>query len=102
MQRDLFDSVAEQLEQRTNLDRLEARGTLRIALKQAGVNPQTVSLHEISVVLENLLPGELESRGIENAAEICNVTLRNLELAPSPGDGSPSSIDDIFGRLGSA
>jgi hypothetical protein len=41
---DLFDFVAEQLEHHTSLDRLEARGTLRLALKEAGLDPQSIAL----------------------------------------------------------
>ena len=37
-----FDWVCAQLEERSSLDRLEARGTVRLALKQAGLEPRHV------------------------------------------------------------
>ena len=98
MQSELFDSVAEQLEQITGLDRLEARGTLRIALKQAGLNAKTLTLRELGVIFEKVMPDELKLRGIGDAAGICGTLIRNLSHA-SPSD-ERTSVDDIFGRLG--
>ena len=40
----LFDFAAERLEARTELDKLEARGTLRIALKKAGFQAAGIGL----------------------------------------------------------
>ncbi len=39
----LFEFIAAQLEERTALDKLEARGTLRIALKEAGLDLRAVT-----------------------------------------------------------
>ena len=100
MQPELFDSAAKQLEQNTDLDRLEARGTLRIALKQAGLDPNTLTLHELGVVFEKVMPSELEMRGVGDAAEICGALIRNLNVNASPTEATSSSIDDIFSRLG--
>jgi hypothetical protein len=40
---DFFSFVADQLEECTLLDRLESRGTLRIVLKESGLDPKTVT-----------------------------------------------------------
>ncbi len=37
----LFDSIAEALEQATSLDRLESRGTLRLALETSGLDARS-------------------------------------------------------------
>ncbi|MCZ6785127.1 MAG: hypothetical protein O7G30_17645, partial [Proteobacteria bacterium] len=63
----LFDFAAEQLEHRTDLDRLEARGTLRIALKAAGLDSRSVTAEQLQVAVEKILPTELTTRGIGDA-----------------------------------
>ena len=68
---ELFARVAEQLQQRTKLDTLEARGTLSIALKVAGFLTRDVGLEELSQALNSVLPGELRARGVKDAAEVC-------------------------------
>ena len=61
MAADLFDFTAERLEHHTSLDRLEARGTLRIALKAAGLKAKSVSAAQLCVVFEKLMPDELDA-----------------------------------------
>jgi hypothetical protein len=101
MQTNLFDCAAEQLEQSTDLDRLEARGTLRLAIKQAGLDSKTLSLPELGVVFEKVMPGELKLRGIGSPKEICGTVIQNLKRTESTTEETPnSSIDDIFHRLG--
>lgn len=102
MTSELFDIGAESLERRSSLDRLQARGTLRIAIKNAGVNLETLSLRELEVVLEKVLPHELESVGIENGKEICSALRQDLNrdgAASAEGEPTPS-IQDVFDRLG--
>ena len=61
----VFDVAAEALERSTTLDRLEARGTLRLALKQAGFDPKTIRVSEIRTVIERILPDELAARAFD-------------------------------------
>ena len=69
---EVFDFVCSELERRTNLDRLEARGTVRLTLKQAGLEARNVTAQQMGVAVEKLLPGELESRGVTDAAQQCS------------------------------
>lgn len=93
-----FDFVCTQLEEKTSLDRLAARGTVRIALKQAGLEARTVTPEQMRVVAERVLPGELQSRGIEGGAELCSAIGRGLvQLAPGQAAETP---DQVFQRLG--
>ncbi|MDH3520404.1 MAG: hypothetical protein OEM49_08090 [Myxococcales bacterium] len=97
----LFDFAAERLEQHSSLDRLEARGTLRIALKIVGLDLATLSGEQLAVVFEQVLPGELEKRGVEGAASICRTVLK--EVASAPEAAAADRIEDaekIFRRLG--
>lgn len=93
-----FDFVCSELEKETSLDRLEARGTVRLALKQAGLEARSVTPDQIAVVLEKLLPGELSVRGIENGDSLCagiRTQVERLEVT-----ASADTPDAVFERLG--
>lgn len=97
----LFDLAAERLEQRTSLDRLEARGTLRLALKEAGLEPRSLTLEQLEVVFERILPGELQTRGVDAAASICDAVMKEMASAPEATVQDRSSdVDEVFRRLG--
>jgi hypothetical protein len=65
-----FEYVCKELEARSSLERLAARGTVRLALKAAGLDPRTVTPDQFGAVLDEILPAELETRGIEVAASL--------------------------------
>ena len=93
-----FALVCERLEAGTALRRLEARGTVRLALKQAGLEAGTVTPDQMAVVVARILPDELSTRGIESGARLCasvGAELQNLEA----GDVGETP-DAIFRRLG--
>ena len=95
----VFDIVAAELESVSDLDKLEARGTVRIALKEAGLEARGVSVAQMKVVLEKVLPGELTSRGETNADAICRKLVDALKnVAEETADGS--SPEEVFARLG--
>jgi len=103
MEMSLFDLAAQKLEQHTGFSQLEARGTLRIAVKSAGLDPGSLTLDELRVVFEKLMPGELEQRGVSDTAGACAAVMRDLENAPIAATDSPSSNpDDVFRRLAKA
>ncbi len=96
----LFDLAAERLEHHTGLDRLAARGTLRIALKAAGLDPSAFTVGQLCVVFEKVMPGELEKRGVSDAAVACSTVIDDLANAQAlPDLASSTHIDEIFGRL---
>ena len=97
----LFDFAAERLEYHTGLDRLAARGTLRIALKSAGLDTKSLKVDQLSVVFEKLMPGELERRGVRDTALVCGAVISDLANSPTPTDANSSDdVDGIFSRLG--
>ena len=99
----LFDFTAEKLEQHTGFSQLEARGTLRIAVKSAGLDPRSLSIAELRVVFEKLMPGELEKRGVRDSLGACTAVMRDLANAPTAAEASTSSNpDDVFRRLAKA
>ncbi len=96
----LFDLAADSLEQHSPFDRLEARGTLRIALKAAGLEPKNLTGAQLQVVFEKVTLGELESRGINNVPDVCAAVLVDLEGAGAAAeDANATSPDEIFRRL---
>ncbi len=98
----VFDAVADALEARTDLDKLEARGTVRLALREAGLEARSVTAEQICVVVEKLMPAELRSRGISAPEGVCAAlceAARRCASDPGPGDSSP---EEIFRRLAGA
>jgi hypothetical protein len=97
----LFEFVAVEVEKRTDLDKLEARGTVRIALKEAGLDPRSVTVEQMAVMLDKTLPRELEARGVAGAAELCRGLVTVLKgFTSSEPRRSHESPEDVFRRLG--
>jgi hypothetical protein len=97
----LFDFAADCLERHSTLDRLEARGTLRIALKIVGLDVKRLTGEQMAVIFEQVLPGELEKRGIEDARAICSTVMKDVARAPELAAADASDdADAIFRRLG--
>jgi hypothetical protein len=96
-----FEWASEELERITSLDRLQARGTLRLLLKKAGLDPSSVTAEQMGVVLRELLPKELQSRGVEDGDSACDHLLRGLRAANLTDTGSSAeSPEEVFKRLG--
>jgi len=93
-----FSFTCEELERSTSLDRIEARGTVRIALKEAGLEASSVSPHQMRVVLKELMSAALEKRGVEGAAGLCSAIANGL--ASLPVDAAPDAPESVFARLG--
>ena len=96
----VFDLVAEELERRTDLKELEARGTIRIALREAGLDARSVTAEQMVVTLERVMPNEIRARGIENADSVCAALITALKDTPlGEKKGDPESPEAIFRRL---
>ena len=96
----LFDAVADALQARAALDALAARGTLRIALKGAGLDARAVTPAQMLVVIERVLPKELESRGVQDVGSVCAALVEAARAAASAGSGTGgASPEDVFRRI---
>ncbi len=94
----VFEWVARELETATALSRLEARGTVRLALQELGLTVTGVARGPMQFTLARVLPRLLASRGIAGADTVCQALSRGLKSADLPlGHESP---EDIFARLG--
>jgi hypothetical protein len=97
-----FERIADELERRSGLSRLETRGTLRLALKEAGLVPKMVTSRSMIVVIERLLPVMLARRGVRDAAAMCSA-LVVYEREQSGRDSLPDdSPESVFSRLAGA
>jgi hypothetical protein len=96
-----FEFVCGEIERATSLTSLEARGTVRIALKSAGIEARTATPAQLKVILEKLIPGELKKRGCDDADGLCKSI--NTKLAGQKFDASSAeSPEAVFARLGGA
>jgi hypothetical protein len=96
----LFDFIAEAIEQQSSLAKLEARGTLRLALKDSGFNADTVTASDMAVVLERLMPRELTSRGVDDAQSLCQSLANSLkEFRDAVEEHGATTPESVFARL---
>ena len=84
-----FDFVCDGLEEATSLDRLEARGTVRLALRQVGLKSALITCQEIDVVLRKVLPNELVARGIPESGAVCARIATDLSASDVVLGGDP-------------
>jgi hypothetical protein len=94
----VFEFVAAEIERRSALATLEARGTVRLAIKRAGLDASNVTSAQMAVVLERVLPEELTSRGVARAEDFCRAIASALR-ASEPDGASPDSPEAIFRRI---
>ena len=92
-----FERMCAQLEEVTPLNRLEARGTIRLLLREAGLGAKTLSPREAVASVEKLLPEMLEARGIDEVASVCAAMKRVIGTVPS-GD-ERDDLASVFGRI---
>jgi hypothetical protein len=81
----------------TALSELVARGTVRLALKQAGLTPDSVNGEQMAVVLREILPQELANRAVSDAAKLCRDLGVRIRSRRFEGDDGAAAV---FSRLG--
>lgn len=94
----IFDLVCEQLEREAKLSRLEARGTLRLLLKEVGLDAQQVSKGAAMLAVDRFLERALRVRGVADAERVKDHVLQVLRETTLEG---PLTEDPeaIFGRI---
>jgi hypothetical protein len=92
---ELFEFVCGELERRGQLSRAVARGTVRLAMKQALLNEDRLTRHGMSFVVRRILPGMLERRKIGHAEALCRMIAKVLEVSPAEDlHDRPSSLPE--------
>jgi len=94
-----FDFVCDSLEQLTSMSRLQARGTVRLVLRTAGLEPHRVTAQQLVVVVERLLGAALRTRGIEDDALICSRLKERLLAHDFPTEPTHDSPEEILRRF---
>ena len=98
----IFDLAADELERRSDFKKLEARGTVRLALKGAGLDPREVTASQMAVVFTRVMPKELSARGVDGPDSICEAIVAVLKNAHvETGEARGSSPEEVFRRLAS-
>lgn len=95
-----FTIVCDHLERATGLERPAARGTVRLALKEAGLSPETVTPAQMAVVTEKILPRELEALRIADVEGHCQSIRGRLKRAIGSEGAAGASPEAVFERLG--
>jgi hypothetical protein len=95
-----FERAAEELERLSGLARLEARGTLRLALRSVGIDAKSATRLQVKAVAEQLLAPELESRGVRDAKELGAKVSASIDGVQDTAAGR--SALEIFERIGRA
>jgi hypothetical protein len=95
----VFNWICTELEARTPLNQLEARGTVRIALKGAGLDASDVDSSQMCVVIARLLPAELAQRSVPEGDQLCEELARILS-EKSFEETQAKTPDAVFRRMG--
>jgi hypothetical protein len=96
----VFDWVGAALERATPFNSLQARGTIRLALKQAGLEAASVDVNGMCAVLQRIMPKELASRKVADGEAICARLVSELKAAdPSAPKKDQQSPEDVFRRM---
>ena len=93
-----FEFACSELERTTSLDRLEARGTVRLALKETGLEAHSVTPSQMATVMTKVLPKELSTRGIEESEPTCAAIASALSNLPD--EDVADTPEAVFHRLG--
>jgi hypothetical protein len=93
-----FDAAHAALEKSSGMDRWAARGAIQLALMDAGLEASTVSKEQMSVVIEKLLPRQLQSQKIADVSSVCDKIRDALMLLRD--DKAVETADQVFQRLG--
>jgi hypothetical protein len=96
----LFDWMASALEARTTLSRIEARGTVRHILRDAGLTPEHVTRGQLLIVLAALAPRHLRAAAIPDPEGVCERIRVDLRSAVIDESSTAEAPDEIFDRLG--
>ena len=94
-----FEAVQGELERSASMDRWTARGAIQLALMDAGLEAANVTSAQMKVVVDRLLPKQLQSQKVGDIANLCE-RIRDA-LALLGDDSRTDSADKVFKRLGS-
>ena len=92
-----FDAAHAALEKSSGMDRWAARGAIQLALMDAGLEASTVSKDQMAVVVEKLLPRQLQSQKIADVSAVC-LQIRDALLLLRE-EKKVDTADQVFQRM---
>ena len=95
-----FEWLSAELSRCTALSSLQARGTIRLMLEDAGISPRGLRKDQLLVLLHRQLPIELRKRRIDSAANLGSELAARLLRTPLPETAPTDSPEAVFARLG--
>lgn len=96
---EVFDWLGDRIGQRASLSRTEARGLLRVALRDVGLQPEGLTVKQAQLLLAHGLEPALTRVKVPKPQEVCLALRTDLEgarFAAAPTEDAA----DVFGRLG--
>ncbi len=96
-----FEFVCERLETISKISRIEARGTVRLALREIGKNATYVTPQDMTTIVTRVLPRLLQTRGVKDPSQICKEIAAQLSQAKLASGATYLDPADVFARLGS-
>ena len=93
-----FDAARNELERSAGMDAWAARGALQLSLMDAGLEPSRVTPAQLRVVVDRLLPKQLQSQKVLDVRGVCEKIQGALALLGE--DPNAESPERVFGRLG--
>lgn len=97
----VFEWACETLERGTGMSRLQARGTMRIVLGQAGLESRSVRASQLRVIAQRLVAKELRARGLTNVEGVCGELSSCPPSVEQQAAANPShDAEEVFRRLG--
>jgi hypothetical protein len=98
----VFEWACTLVERTLGWSRLQARGTVRLVVRDAGLDPRTLRGYQLRVLATRVLPKELKARGADRVDSLC-VALGHCppEVEADARASAPVDPEEVFKRLGS-
>lgn len=93
-----FELAARCLSQSTGMSETEARGTLRFAMKDAGLRIELLTPAKARVLLQRVVPRHLTARGQTDAQAACDAAAAALAAQEAVRPSVPAP-DEVFRRV---
>src|SRR4029077_6600631 len=75
-----FEAVQSELERSAAMDRWSARGAIQLALMDAGLEATNVTAAQMKIVVDRLLPKQLQSQKVVDVGNVCERIRGALDL----------------------
>ena len=95
-----FEWLCSELQQRTKLTQVQARGTVRLMLSDAGLDPNHLRKNQLLVLIERQLLAELKKRRIVHLDILAGELAARLRMTALDESKQPTDHETVFSRLG--